>query len=136
MTLTIAIPTYNRGAILVDTIGHLLRLTPRADAILIADQTRQHPPEVEQRLRAWQEAGTIRWMRLDEPSIPMAMNEALEAAQTELVLFFDDDLIPDMNIVAAHVDAHRDDAIWAVAGQVLQPGETVWSAEATPPLYN
>ena len=55
-------------------------------------------------------------------------------APRELVLFFDDDLIPDTNIVAAHGNAHRDDDIWAVAGQVLQPGEEVWSAEATPPL--
>lgn len=123
MTITIAIPTYNRGAILVETIERLLTLTPRADAILIADQTKQHPPDVEQKLRAWHDANEIRWMRLPEPSIPKSMNDALEAATTDLVLFFDDDLIPGTNIVAAHVNAHRDDAVWAVAGQVLQPGE-------------
>jgi GT2 family glycosyltransferase len=132
--ITIAIPTYNRGAILVETIARLLALTPRADAILIADQTKQHPVDVEQRLRAWHEEGAIRWLRLEEPSIPKAMNDALVAATTDLVLFFDDDIVPDAKIVGAHVTAHRDDAIWAVAGQILQPGEEVWSAEATPPL--
>ncbi len=136
MTITIAIPTYNRGAILVETIERLLALTPRADAILIADQTKQHPADTEQRLRAWHDDGAIRWMRLEEPSIPKAMNDALVAATTELVLFFDDDLIPDAGIVAAHVDAHREHDVWAVAGQVLQPGEAVWSAEARPPLSN
>jgi GT2 family glycosyltransferase len=134
--ITIAIPTYNRGAILVETIERLLALAPRADAILIADQTKQHPGDVEQRLRVWNDEGAIRWMRLEEPSIPKAMNDALVAATTELVLFFDDDLIPEANIVEAHVNAHRDEEIWAVAGQVLQPGEEVWSAEAAPPLSN
>ncbi|HET8775931.1 MAG TPA: glycosyltransferase [Thermoanaerobaculia bacterium] len=123
MTITIAIPTYNRGAILVETIERLLTLAPRADAILIADQTKQHPADVEQRLRSWHDEGAIRWMRLEEPSIPKAMNDALLAATTELVLFFDDDLIPDGGIVAAHTNAHQNSEVWAVAGQVLQPGE-------------
>lgn len=123
MTITIAIPTYNRGAILVETIERLLTLTPRADAILIADQTKQHPSDVEQQLGAWHDANEIRWMRLPEPSIPKSMNDALEAATTDLVLFFDDDLIPDATIVQAHVVAHANDEVWAVAGQVLQPGE-------------
>jgi glycosyltransferase involved in cell wall biosynthesis len=133
MTITIAIPTYNRGAILVETIERLLALAPRADAILIADQTKEHPSDVEQRLRAWHESGAIWWMRLEEPSIPKAMNDALVAAATELVLFFDDDLIPEGGIVGAHVSAHTDEGIWAVAGQVLQPGEEPWSGGGPPP---
>ena len=121
--ITIAIPTYNRGAILVETIERLLALTPRADAILIADQTKQHPPDVEQRLRDWNESGAIHWLRLEQPSIPRAMNDALLAATTDLVLFFDDDIVPDPSIVGAHVHAHENPDVWAVAGQVLQPGE-------------
>ncbi len=76
--ITIAIPTYNRGAILVETIERLLALEPRADAIVIADQTKQHPDAVERRLRAWSDGGAIRWLRLDAPSIPRAMNRAPE----------------------------------------------------------
>jgi GT2 family glycosyltransferase len=121
--LTIAIPTLNRGGILVETIERLLALEPRAEAIVIADQTVAHPPDVEARLRAWHDAGDIRWLRLPKASIPRAMNEALLAATTPLVLFFDDDIIPDPRIAGAHIEAHRDPAIWAVAGQVLQPGE-------------
>ena len=131
MTLTIAIPTYNRGAILVETIERLLALTPRADAILIADQTKAHPPEVEARLRAWHERGEIRWLRLEQPSIPKAMNDALVAATTPLVLFFDDDIIPNQDIAGAHLAAHANADVWAVAGQVLQPGE-----DPEPPTAN
>jgi len=121
--ITIAIPTYNRGAILVETIERLLTLEPRATAILILDQTRAHPPAIEARLNAWDRDRAIRWLRLDAPSIPRAMNEALLAAETPLVLFLDDDIIPDAQLVDAHERAHEDAALWAVAGQVLQPGE-------------
>lgn len=129
--ITIAIPTYNRGAILVETIERLLALEPRAEAIVIADQTKEHPPGVAARLRAWQERGEIRWLRLDAPSIPKAMNDSLETATTPLVLFFDDDIIPNRDIVGAHLEAHASAAVWAVAGQVLQPGE-----EPQPPTAN
>ncbi|HEX6160446.1 MAG TPA: glycosyltransferase [Thermoanaerobaculia bacterium] len=124
MKLTIAIPTYNRGGILVDTIDRLLALTPPADEIVIVDQTREHPPAIAARLAAWNTNGDIRHITLPEPSIPHAMNVALEEARSELVLFLDDDLIPGPTLVAEHRAAYRDDSIWACAGQVLQPGET------------
>ncbi|HUP61189.1 MAG TPA: glycosyltransferase [Thermoanaerobaculia bacterium] len=132
--ITIAIPTYNRGAILVETIARLLELQPRADAIVIADQTREHPRDVHDALERWSRDGTIQWLRLDEPSIPHAMNEALVVASTSLVLFLDDDLIPDKNLAAAHIDAHSDPTIWAVAGQVLQPGEEPMAVTRLPGL--
>jgi GT2 family glycosyltransferase len=122
--LTIAIPTYNRGAILVDTIARLLALEPSASEIVIADQTLAHSPDVAARLAAWHAEGAIRHLRLPEPSIPHAMNVALTEAQHPLVLFLDDDLIPAPGLVGEHLRAHRDASIWAVAGQVLQPGET------------
>jgi GT2 family glycosyltransferase len=129
--ITIAIPTYNRGTILVETIERLLALEPRAEAIVIADQTKAHPPEVEARLQRWDKEGAIRWMRLETPSIPKAMNDALLAATTPLVLFFDDDIIPNRDIAGAHMRAHAEHEVWAVAGQVLQPGE-----EPEPPTAN
>lgn len=121
--ITIAIPTYNRGEILVATIERLLDLDPPATELVIADQTVAHPEHVETRLRQWNESGAIRWLRLAAPSIPRAMNDALLVATKPLVLFFDDDIIPDKKIAGAHAMAHAADDIWAVAGQVLQPGQ-------------
>jgi len=125
VSITIAIPTFNRGPILVETIERLLQLTPRAEEIVIVDQTKSHPAEVAVKLEAWSSARQIRWIRLPQPSIPHAMNEALRAASHPLVLFIDDDIIPSPSLVGEHQRAHDDDpALWAVVGQVLQPGET------------
>lgn len=123
MKVSIAIPTYNRGAILVETIERLLALAPRADEIVVVDQTRQHPPEVHARLNEWHVSRTIRLVRLPEPSIPRAMNVALAEAAGHYVLYLDDDIIPSPSLVDAHVVAHRESGAAAVVGQVLQPGE-------------
>ena len=120
--LTIAIPTYERGAVLCDTIEQLLALEPRASAIVIVDQTPAHPPDVAARLEAWERANAIRIIRLDAPSITRAMNTALRDAKTSHVLFLDDDIIPSPQLLAAHASAYAE-GVWAVAGQVLQPGE-------------
>jgi len=123
MKITIAIPTYNRGAILVQTVERLLALAQRANEIVIADQTKTYDPAIESRLAEWSKSGAIRWIRLPEPSIPHAMNEALRAAQSPVVLFLDDDIEPSPDLVEQHARAQDDASIWAIAGQVLQPGE-------------
>lgn len=121
--LTVAIPTYERGGVLCETIALLLELKPRADEIVIVDQTPAHPPEVAAKLQAYEAANAIRVIRLDKPSIPIAMNAALRAARNANVLFLDDDIIPAPQLVAAHEHALREPGVWAVVGQVLQPGE-------------
>jgi GT2 family glycosyltransferase len=115
--ITVAIPTYNRGAIAAETVRRLL--DGGASPIIVVDQTPESHPD----LVAWNEEGRIRLIRLATPSIPRAMNEALRAATTDVVLFVDDDVEPTPQLVAAHEAAHDDPDVWAVQGQVLQPGE-------------
>ena len=116
--ITIAIPTYNRGPILIETLERLMELTPRAGEIVVVDQTKSYPPEIEEKLASF----PMRWIRLPEPSIPHAMNVALREASHRLVLFIDDDVIPSATLAQEHVRAH-DGGVWAVVGQVLQPGQ-------------
>ncbi|HEY2830675.1 MAG TPA: glycosyltransferase [Thermoanaerobaculia bacterium] len=122
-TISIAIPTYGRDAVLVDTLRHVLDLDPRADEVLVIDQTPRHDDATERQLEEWEEQGAIRWVRLDAPSIPHAMNEALRRTTSDVVLFLDDDLIPSPGLVAAHRSAIERRRAEAVVGQILQPSE-------------
>lgn len=117
--ITIAIPTYNRGTIVVETLRRLFALTPPAAAIIVVDQSPEKNPELER----WHSEGRIRHIHLDEPSIPHAMNVALLEASTPLILFLDDDIEPSPQLIAAHAEAHREHGATAVVGQILQPGE-------------
>ncbi|HKO56478.1 MAG TPA: glycosyltransferase [Thermoanaerobaculia bacterium] len=117
--VTIVVPTYDRAAIVVETVRMLLALDPPAREIIVVDQTLEETAQ----LKRWHEEGRIRWVRASPPSIPRAMNKGLELAQTALVLFLDDDVAPIASIVEAHAEVYEDESVAAVVGQCLQPGE-------------
>jgi GT2 family glycosyltransferase len=122
-TVTLAIPTWGRDEVLVTTLRNCLLLAPRADELLIVDQTAEHAPDAERALAELAQAGILRRLRQAEPSIPAAMNRALREATGAVVLFVDDDVVPAPDLVGAHRAAHAAGRGPVVAGQVLQPGE-------------
>ncbi|MDP9360033.1 MAG: glycosyltransferase [Acidobacteriota bacterium] len=117
--IAVAIPTYNRGAIVVETVERLLTLDPPPDTIIVVDQS----AGLNEPLARWHRQGRTQPIRLEAPSIPRAMNEALLAARELVVLYLDDDVEPSSGLIAAHERAHVAEETWAVVGQILQPGE-------------
>jgi len=124
MNLTVAIPSYGRDQVLVETIEALLALDPPTFDLLLVDQTPKHDAPTEAALSDWQRQGRLRWLRLQRPSITMAMNVALEQAIGERVLFLDDDIIPDPCVLNAHVEAGLRTPNALLAGRVIQPWHT------------
>jgi GT2 family glycosyltransferase len=108
--------------VLIDTINYLLKLQPPPSEILVVDQTPEHEAATERALSVLEQTGKVRLIRLQRASITHAMNVGLESASNPIVLFVDDDIIPDKDLVGAHGGAHETGAN-IVAGQVLQPGE-------------
>lgn len=133
-TISVVIPTYGRGRILIDSIEHLRALGSRADEIVVVDQTLQHDDETQASLSSLNARGEIRWVRLDRPSITHAMNRGLTEARGDIVLFLDDDIIPRGELVAAHRRVHESTDLplasrRLLAGRVLQP----WHVDGTRP---
>ena len=123
LPLTIALPTYGRDEVLVNTVEQLLAQDPPASEILVLDQTPEHAPETESRLRDLHDREEIRWMRLKKPSQPGALNVGLRAAAQPIILFLDDDIRVDAGFLQAHVRTYDAPSVTAVAGQVLQPDQ-------------
>lgn len=119
--LSIAIPSYGREQVLLESIAALLALDPAPDELLLIDQTATHRPSTDRQLATWHQAGRIRWIRLAHPSIPAAMNRALLEAQGERVLFLDDDILPDPRLLSGHAAAADLHPGALIAGRVLQP---------------
>lgn len=120
-SLAILIPTYGRDQVLIDTISALLDLPSPASEILVLDQSSQHVEACASQLERWHESHAIRWIRIPYPSITVAMNMGLVMATSELVLFLDDDIIPDPDLLSAHRSAARQYPQSLIAGRVLQP---------------
>lgn len=123
LPVSVAIPTYRREKVLLDTLDYLLALNVRASEIILVDQTIEHEADTLKKLAALDAAGSIRWIKRETPSIPQAMNHALLAAREEIVLFLDDDIRPEFDLIAAHHASHQRDSDLLVAGRVIQPWE-------------
>lgn len=119
--ISVAIPTYRREQVLLDTLDFLLALKQVPAEILVLDQSEQHEPATAKRLGDLHNFGQIRWIRLDIPSIPQAMNRGLLEATNEIVLFVDDDIRPESHLVAVHHAEHVHHGSTMIAGRVIQP---------------
>ena len=121
MKIAIAIPTLGRDDVLTDTISELLQSTKRADEIIIVDQSDGHNEKTLSKLRDWHTQGEIKWICIQYKSITHAMNIALRKSTSEKVLFLDDDIIPDKNLLEAHYESSIINPSSIIAGRVLQP---------------
>ncbi len=128
--VTVAIPTYERGEVLVSTVEQILGQAPGAEIVLL-DQTVRHTDSVTVTLERLAGENRIRWLRLARPSIPVAMNEGLRQARRPIVLFLDDDIIAAPGLIASHAACYSAPEVWAVSGQVLQPGQVAASLPTT-----
>jgi GT2 family glycosyltransferase len=117
----VVIATYRRERALLDTLDYLMALEAPPAEILVVDQTERHELATETRLGQLQDAGHIRWLRQSAPSIPLAMNLGLREARHDIVLFLDDDIRPEPELVTTHDAARREHEDILVAGRVIQP---------------
>jgi len=120
LSIAVAIPTYLREAELVQTIAQVLDQNPPADEVLVIDQTPKHLPSTSAALKAWDDQGKIHWIKMNNPNLPSARNQALIKSVCDIMLFLDDDvLLADKNLVEKHRNLHTVNDIDAVCGQVL-----------------
>ena len=121
LPVSVVVPTYRRDEILIATIRHLLDLEPKPAEILVVDQTERHQEATANTLTTWERTGLIKLVRLVEPSITRAMNRGLHEAGNNAVLFVDDDIVPERNLVEMHWNALQRTGAALVAGRVIQP---------------
>jgi len=123
-SISVVIPTFNRGKVLLDTIDFLIAQSVQAHEIIIVDQTIYIDGcSTHKRLTELDQDGVITWVRREEPSIPKAMNHGLLLANSEYVLFLDDDINIDPLFLKAHRDTLNQHDCPAQVGQVLQPSQ-------------
>ena len=120
--ISVVIPSYNRSEILLDTLDQLFNQTIKPKEVLVIDQTLYDQGDAAtESLRSLDEVGQIRWLRLNEPSIPAAMNKGLLESVSESVLFLDDDIKVSSDFLAKHQQVIDQFKPLAHVGQVVQP---------------
>lgn len=127
-SIAVAVPTLGRDRLLVQTIESVLAQDPRPDELLIVDQNEQLDPALARYLEHRSQIGELRWIRQQTPNLPRARNRALRVADTDLVLFLDDDVHLQPGLIRQHRRNYLDPTIWAVAGRTIDRGPTTDSS--------
>jgi glycosyltransferase involved in cell wall biosynthesis len=120
--ITVAIPTYNREKVLIDTINDVLTQSEKKIELLIIDQSETHTSDTYTALDAINDP-RFHYYRVRPASLPAARNFALSVAAAPYILFLDDDIKLPTQTVAKYIKTFKDHPdISAVAGRVLQKG--------------
>lgn len=135
LTVAVAIATYRREAVLVETINEVFRQDPRPDEILVVDQTPEHDPDTLRFLTEMDREKRLRWIRQSPPNLPLARNRAIAETACDVIIFIDDDVQLVDKFIHAHLRQYENPEVVAVAGRTIQmknyhrPTRTSWPTE-------
>jgi GT2 family glycosyltransferase len=126
--ISLVLPTLDRPDALYNLLRHLEHQTQPPFEIVIIDQSEL----ADSRIAAYAEThALVRYHRIPVKGLPNARNVGVERSRGEVVLFLDDDGIPERDLVRFHAEAYREAGIAGVGGRVLggydRPGAMVGS---------
>lgn len=117
-SVSVIIPTLDRGEVLLNTLKDLLKQKYSDFEIIVVDQTDRPKKEVLDFIKAHQDK--IKYIHLDKKGSPHARNVGVNKSTGEVVLFLDDDVeIKDIAFIESHLDNYEDKNICLVGGRVI-----------------
>lgn len=119
---SVIIPSYNRRATLEMVLAGLAAQTlpgERFEVIVVLDGSSDDSPAM---LARWREAGRIRnlrWIEQPNSGQAAARNNGAEAARAPILVFIDDDVVPEPEMLEAHLRWYDGDEPLTVLGDCL-----------------
>lgn len=132
LSVCVAIPTYSRERVLIETIAQVLAQDPPADEVLIIDQTTVHQPETDDYLARADAAGRIRWIKYGPPNLNAARNRAIIETRSDVLILIDDDVELCPSFIWKHLRNFQNSEVVAVCGRVVQATGNVPADRAQP----
>jgi GT2 family glycosyltransferase len=114
---SIIIPTYNRGKLLCNTLTNLIGQLPPDGEIVVVDQSDEVCSELME--IAKNHSTQIHYYKIFVKGLPHARNYGLRQALGEIVIFCDDDVIPDHNFIENHIQNYQEKEVGGVGGRII-----------------
>lgn len=132
MKIAAIVPSYGRDGSLLKTLAQISRLEPPPNELWVMWQGERPSPRIQEMCASL--PATFRLQTTFVPSAQAVRNLAAQSAEADVLLFLDDDVDPEADLIRAHLENYKDPSIHAVAGFYLEPGEretsearkTVW----------
>lgn len=120
---SVVIPTFNRVARLRHVLAALEQQAYRPDAYEVVVVSDGSTDGTEAYLEAFRSTMRLRWFSQANRGPAAARNVGIQKADGDFVLFIDDDVVPEPQLLAEHANSHREagkDVV--VLGPLLTPG--------------
>src|SRR6185503_8182811 len=114
--VSLVLPTLDRPQAIYNLLRHLEHQTVAPYEIVVVDQSAQPDERVAFHAVA---NSRVRHYRIAERGLPNARNVGVGLATGDVVLFLDDDSIPDPDLIRFHAEAYADREVGGVGGRVL-----------------
>lgn len=132
-TVSVVICTLHREESLIHVLRLLRDQTVRPLEVLVIDQSTRPVPQVGAYLE--KEGQDIRRLTLAPPSTTAARNLSIREVRGDIVLYLDDDVLFQPDLIRYHLDNYSDPRIGAVSGKVMYDGaaenDEPWAARLT-----
>jgi GT2 family glycosyltransferase len=113
--VSLVLPTLDRPEAIYNLLRHLEHQTTKPHETIVVDQS----AVPDERVAAYAAANPrVRLHRIAERGLPNARNVGIGLAMGDVVLFLDDDSIPDPDLVRFHVEGYAEAAVSGVGGRV------------------
>src|SRR3990167_1694098 len=120
---SIIIPTYNRGKLLCNTLRNLIGQLPTDAEIVVVDQSDEVCSELME--IAKNHSTQIHYYKIFVKGLPHARNYGLKRAIGEIIIFCDDDVIPNHNFIENHLQNYKEKEVGGVGGRILPNGKNI-----------
>ena len=119
--VSVIIPTYNREKCILDLLKVLFVQDHTKYELIIIDQSSELSAEKKDFIRTHK--NRLRYFHISERGRSLAKNYGILQAKGDIVLFCDDDIIPEPNFLSTHVANYKDEKIGAVSCRLVEEGQ-------------
>jgi len=126
-SISLIIPTYNRQETVLKTLDFLKLQNCEDYEVIVVDQTKlTHPQLVKFKF----EDSTVKYKysHIEEIGLPNARNIGADIASNDILIYIDDDCIPDPDLVRSYqlIFKNLDLKTWCVAGRVIEKNNNIF----------
>ena len=115
---SLIIPSLGRQEILRETVDRFLAFPFDGWELLVIDQTPEPLPYLQQ--IAAERPEQVRYHHMPIRGLPNARNVGIGMARGEIIVFVDDDVVPDEGFLDGHLAPYEDPDVGGVAGRIVE----------------